>query len=304
MAKIITKSNKIIKWRHPIQALFLFVWMSPFSFLGVCGPVFHCYACPLSTFACPVGLIANSSAMHIFPFVALGSLVLFATILGGFICGWMCPFGFVQDLFAKIPLPKFKLPKWSKYARYAVLLLLVIIIPYLYTAKHPLFICRVCPVGALESGGTWLGEQNPQLDDNDHTGQTYSTGVAEALYISVSGKNFKGQTVEDLKWTGMTKIILVIAFFGLMPFYHRPWCKVCPLGAFFGLFNRVSFLHLNLNKEACIDCKLCHKKCDLNITPDKDPDDTSCIRCLKCAECPTGALHTGCVALKQDDEDK
>ena len=84
-----------------VQTGFLLAWLDPLMLRlhTVCSPVFHCYSCPLATFACPIGLLANFSAIHMIPFAVLGTLVVLGTVFGSFVCGWACPFGFLQHFF-------------------------------------------------------------------------------------------------------------------------------------------------------------------------------------------------------------
>ena len=58
---------RFIRARHLVQAAFLLAWLGPFGLRlhYLCGPVFHCYACPLATFACPIGVLANFSTSAI-----------------------------------------------------------------------------------------------------------------------------------------------------------------------------------------------------------------------------------------------
>lgn len=199
----------LVKWRLAIQSSFLVLWLMPASLRmhNICAPVYHCYACPLSTFACPIGVIANFSAMHTIPFIAIGTLLVVGGLFGGFICGWVCPFGLLQDLFAKIPTPKITLPHWTGYTRYAVLLGLVILIPYFYGKDHPLFICRVCPAGGIEGalpyyvqdklGWTDSGD-NAQDDAAQTDAPEATTGDETGAASSAEENPFGGTGFDDL----------------------------------------------------------------------------------------------------------
>ena len=125
---------------------------------SVPGCVFHCYACPWASFACPIGLIGQFAALGLIHIAAIGTLVLVGALLGSLTCGWACPFGFLQDLLAKVPTPKWRIPSWLGLGRYVVLIGLVLLIPYFFGKEHPLFMCKLCPAGPLEGGiprGHW-----------------------------------------------------------------------------------------------------------------------------------------------------
>lgn len=246
--------SKLSRHRLAIQAAFAFLWLSPLRMFGICSPVFHCYACPLAAFACPVGVLAQFSALHAFPFIALGTLGLVGALFGGFVCGWACPFGLLQDLAAKVPTPKFTLPAWTGCFRYVVLAGLVFAVPWLFGETHPLFFCRVCPAGALE------------------------VSVPSAVQARLAGL--------PIIWPNALKLGVTLAVVASMFFIRRPWCGVlCPLGAIFGLFSRISMFTVRFYPERCRECGLCDKTCAYGVDSSVRADDPRCIRCLECARC-------------------
>jgi len=250
------------------EAVFLMLWLDPFAwrFHFICAPVFHCHSCPLALLACPIGGLANFSALHVFPFLAVGMLAVTGAVFGTFVCGWACPFGFLQDLIGRIPTPKLRLPSWLGYTRYAVLAGLVLAIPYSYGQEHALFFCRLCPAGALEAA------------------VPYTVGLA------VSGR--------EVVWPSTAKLGILLVVLGAMLFTWRPWCLLlCPLGAIYGLCNRVSLLVFRFRADLCNDCDLCRHLCHYRGLGQRRGKETSCIRCLDCTQCT--ALTVG-TALRKD----
>jgi polyferredoxin len=257
------EASQLSRSRPWIQGGFLLVWLDPLMLRlhTVCGPVFHCYSCPLATFACPIGVLANFSAIHLVPFMALGTLICLGAVFGGFICGWACPFGFFQDLLAKIPTRKFVLPAWVGYGRYAVLLGLVVAVPYLWGEAHPLFFCRVCPAGALEAALPYAA----------------STAVAGSA----------------IAWPSMAKIVILSVLIVAALFTWRPWCTLfCPLGAIYGLFNKLSFCVVRFRPDQCRECATCRSLCRHGARPLEGVDTLRCVRCLDCARCQAVTLGT------------
>lgn len=256
----IPKRLRLFRIRPWVQTAFLAVWFGPFGLrlLSIPGCVFHCYACPLASFACPVGVVAQFTALHIVPLMALGVVVTVAMLVGSLVCGWACPFGFLQDLLAKIPTPKFRLPGWTSYGRYIVLLALVLAVPYFWGEGHPLFICRVCPAGALEGAVPYMAKQ------------------AAA-----------GKTVEWMSWY---KALILGAFLIGSLFIYRPWCRMlCPLGGFFAFFNHMSFFHLRFKADNCTECNLCRSRCSTGVQVERAVNVSRCIRCMECTAC--GAIE-------------
>jgi len=246
-----------------VQTGFLLAWLDPLMLRlhTVCSPVFHCYSCPLATFACPIGVLANFSAIHWIPFATLGTLVLLGTVFGSFVCGWACPFGFFQDLIHHIPTPKFTLPGWTGWFRYGVLIALVLAIPYWFGEEHPLFICRLCPAGAIEAA------------------------LPNMVRLAAAG--------QTIVWPTVAKSTVLALILIAMLFTWRPWCTLfCPLGAIYGLFNKVSFLFLRFEQKRCQKCELCRNLCLDGGPPERRVDSMRCVRCLECTHCRAVSVET------------
>ena len=257
-----------------VQTGFLGVWLAPAGrwLHGIPGCVFHCYSCPLSAFACPIGVMANYAALlpvvGEVPYLLIGVLLLVGAAGGSLVCGWACPFGFLQDLLGKITTRKIILPSWTGFVRYIVLGGLVILLPLILGykgipfEKQVISICRLCPAGALEAG------------------LPYS---AQSLLAG------NGWIMSGLK-TG-----ILLSFFAAALVIHRPWCRVlCPLGGLLALFNRFSLFHLRFNPQQCVECNLCRSRCSMGVKVDQAVNVSGCIRCLECTTC--GAIEP-CFAL-------
>ncbi|MEN2984927.1 MAG: 4Fe-4S binding protein [Dictyoglomaceae bacterium] len=234
-----------------ITAIFVNSYYLAFFGKNIPLPVFNCYACPLASFACPIGTLQYFLIIKQFPFLLLGILIFSGIILGRYFCGWFCPFGTLQDWLYKIKtLKKFVGNRFSTLVRWTVFIVLVIIIPYI--SLEPWF-CKLCPAGTLEAGIPQI-LINPQLRN-----------LVGFLFI--------------------IKITILILFLILSIFISRFFCRfVCPLGTLLSIFNKLSFYHLEVD-SSCPQCGMCRHKCPVNIEIYKDPNSLNCIRCLECASC-------------------
>lgn len=277
MAKI--KSIIIAKYRFLIQiiATFLTNIQIPNFFKGriyrgefkkICVPGLNCYSCPAATGACPIGAyqaVVGSSKFK-FSYYISGFLIFVGVIFGRVVCGFLCPFGFFQELLYKIPFKKFSTEKLKIliYLKYIILLVAVIILPVFITNSlgmgNPYFCKYICPAGVLEG----------------------------AIPLSLVDSSIRASlgSLFNLKLTILIiSIVLSIIFF-------RPFCKwICPLGAFYALFNKISLFKIIFDKSKCISCKKCKKACKMDVDVRKDQNHTECIRCGMCIKaCPTCAL--------------
>ncbi len=235
-----------------------------------CVPGLNCYSCPGAVASCPIGALQallNQKGFQI-PFGVLGFFFLFGSLLGRFVCGWLCPFGLVQDLLHKIPVFKKnkRLPfhRVLKYGKYTVLVFLVCVgSMFLFGgyAKVPAFCKFLCPSGTLFGAIPLLGAN-------------------EALREQVGGLFLWKQGV-------------LLALLLLSVKVYRPFCQyLCPLGAIYGRFNRFSLVQIRWERERCVSCGACEKACPVGLSVEEVSRSEECIRCGKCVSaCPRECLH-------------
>ena len=259
MRAIIKKSTRISRTRLITQAAALAVLSMPFLRLhSICAPVLYCHSCPLSAMACPLGVLVNFSTFRVFPFITIGILGLVGTVGGRLVCGWLCPFGLIQDLLYKIRTRKIGLPSALRYVKYAVLLGLVLAAPF-FLPGRPYTFCDYCPAGTLESAIPWA-----------------IMGVNSGDWLNFS-----------------LRVAILAGVLLLAVAASRSWCRVlCPLGAVFSLFNKYSLFRLSATVgEACRNCGVCREVCSVGIDPIKQVNSGECVRCLDCTT--TGHIKIG-----------
>jgi ferredoxin-type protein NapH len=228
---------------------------------GFCTPTLNCYSCPAAFLSCPVGALQNFIAMRMFPFFVVGFVGLVGAGVGRMTCGWLCPFGLLQDVMKKASSRVIRLPRWMGNLKYGSLLIVAILLPLFL--MEPWF-CKLCPAGGLEGAIPWA-----------------AAGAAGARAVA-------GLAIGSFFWVKMA----ILAFFLLaMVFVKRPFCRTfCPLGALFSLFNKISLVRLHVDMEACNQCGLCQEVCPVDLTAYLEVDSPECIKCLECTKCPNQAI--------------
>lgn len=269
---------------------------------AVCMPGLNCYSCPMALTACPIGSLqailtspqvwrfvgrasVPGSPWYLMPesmilFYVIGFIGVIGSSVGRMACGWLCPFGLLQDLMYKIPSPKFRIPGSWRYMKYCMLIVLVILLPLLLKPSlfsdsegygQPWFCKLFCPAGTLQAG------------------------VPLVVQSEVSG-----QSRYELGFIFFFKLSILMAFLIWMVLTKRPFCRTaCPLGAIWGLFNRVSVCQLRIDRVRCKECGNCQRICPTDVEIYEAPQHADCIRCLECVKvCPEGCISFGSVAEK------
>lgn len=238
---------------------------------NLCVPGLNCYSCPGAVGACPIGalqaVIGNWNFK--FAFYVAGFLMFVGALMGRFVCGWLCPFGLIQDLLHKIPFPgkinTFKGDNLLRKLKYVIFFVFVILLPMFLVdilgQGAPYFCKLICPAGTLEGG-------------------------IPLVLLNESMRSALG-------WLYAWKNVLLLVTIFLSVLIYRPFCKyICPLGAVYSIFNPISIFHYRVDKNACIDCGSCAKACKMQVDPVKNANHPECIRCGACKKaCPVKAIR-------------
>lgn len=274
--------KKINEWpRHGIQALWALLsnsYLSGFvqgkiykgNLKNICVPGLNCYSCPGAVGACPIGAIQAvvGSWNFKFAYYVIGFLIFVGAMIGRVVCGFLCPFGLIQDLLHKIPFPKkvrtFRSDKLLRKLKYVIFIVFVILLPLFIVdimgQGAPYFCKLICPAGMLEGG-------------------------IPLVWMNKSMRSAIG-------WLYAWKSVLLLITIILSLIIYRPFCKyICPLGAFYSVFNPISVFRYRLDKEKCVNCGKCEQVCRMQVNPVENVNHPECIRCGRCKKaCPVGAI--------------
>ena len=149
--------------------------------------------------------------------------------------------------------------------KYGILVVFVIVLPMTAVNEvgrgDPFFCKYICPAGILEGG----------------------------IPLALSNESIRASLGVLFTWKSCMLLGLIV----LAVFFYRPFCKwICPLGALYALFNRISLCRLFVDKEKCTACGACARACKMDVNVFRSPNHTECIRCGDCIRaCPTRAIR-------------
>ncbi|WP_434356648.1 4Fe-4S binding protein [Parasalinivibrio latis] len=164
----------------------------------------------------------------------------------GLFCGWLCPFGAMQELVSELGKRLGIRPHRIKDATHR----------RLQWVKYPVLAGLVCVSFSSLSTAETLAEIEP-----------FKTAVT---------------LVFDRTWPFVLYALLLL---GASAWVHKAYCRyLCPLGAGLSVLGRLRLFSWLTRREECgSPCQLCHKKCQINaITPQGKIDYNECIQCLEC----------------------
>ena len=212
----------------------------------------------------------------------LGLFVLLAALFNKLWCGWVCPFGLVQDwltmLRQKLGIREARL-SWLKRDRLKpvkyILLAYLVIVP-LFIAHAGLSkdfglpFCQICPAKPIMP--LFAGITHHLALDLTNT----ITLVFSILSVGIAGGMLVG-----------------------MFFKERFFCVFCPMLILIHVLKKISPIRFEKKVSGCLGCGNCHRVCPVDIrdvyeqTNKKDALSEDCMLCLTCAEsCPQDQVLT------------
>jgi polyferredoxin len=179
-----------------------------------------------------------------------------ALLAGNCFCGWVCPFGTVQEICSKIGSlfieKKFKMPssiqRYAQFSRYLVMLAVLLLAAQGVSGAMP-----------FDAYRTFMGA-------------------------------IGGRAVQTAALAIMGGFLLISLFF------ERPYCNyACTEGIKFCLAGLARFATIKRNPKSCVNCKRCNQACPMNIKVAESGNlrNPQCINCFQCiAACPVPATLT------------
>lgn len=254
---------------NPFLLNFLHGKISRGKLKAVCVPGLNCYSCPAAAASCPIGSLQAviGASKFQFTYYVVGFLILIGALLGRAVCGFLCPFGWFQELLHKLPTRKFSTKPLHilTFLKYGILIVFVIVLPMTVVNEvemgDPFFCKYICPAGILEGG----------------------------IPLSMANASIRASLGNLFTWKSCILLGVVV----LSVFFYRPFCKwLCPLGAFYGLCNRSSVYHLQVDRDKCTACGACARVCKMDVEVIRSPNHAECIRCGNCTTvCPHQAIE-------------
>lgn len=273
--------------------------------LPILLPIIGLLGTPSKTVGDTLGALQLMLFEVAFPWLALASIFVAAMFLGRALCGWACPFGFVQDLLTYIKKQHTEVsPRTHRdmmKVKYIVLAAVLFISGTLAVSvsmgigdgyKAALGVFAQAPFNTLSPADTLFAVMPRIALEIRYGVPQLLEQPADEVYASI------GNTITSLQPLLLVRLFIMGFIIGLAVYVPRGWCRYfCPQGALSALFNRFSFLGLRRDPVRCAKtgCRDCVQACPTLVPildlPWEKFTHPECIYCLKCVDaCSTKAI--------------
>ncbi|MDR0966365.1 MAG: 4Fe-4S binding protein [Myxococcales bacterium] len=219
--------------------------------------------------------------------VILG-VILLTLLLGRVYCSVVCPLGVFQDsvswLAARRRPNRFSYSPARHDLRYGALAIFV-----------ALFVMAALTLASLIEPYSAYGRIAASL-----LSPIYLWANNLLAYAAQRVNSYAFYSVDVVMKGAQTFVVALVTFVGIsvLAWRHgRSWCNtICPVGTLLGALARFSLLKPRLDKDKCIHCGLCARRCKAScIDSERGHIDASrCVACMNCVgNCPKGAIRYG-----------
>ena len=195
----------------------------------------------------PLAVAEFVAASRVFwdPFLWTAAIpILLSLVLGRVFCGWICPADLLFEIAGKAR-------QWAGIRTDVT-----------FSRATKYAVLGVGLVGSALAGSQLLAEVYPPRI------------IGAELYLWITFGAFGA---------GAWFFLLLVAFEIFVS--KRFWCRyVCPGGALYSLLGRRRRLRLEINSDACTECKLCDLSCEFGLQPmasDLGPECNNCGLCVR-----------------------
>lgn len=255
-------------------------------------PIVQSIASPYTTIPGLFDVLQLRMTSPDFPFLEIAIIMLTAAIVGRGFCGWVCPFGFLQDILYRIPTPKYK-PSYNTNKELAQMKYIFLGFALLLSTWVGIAKWMGNASGLIRALGVFSRAPWAVLDP----------ATTLEAFIPWMFKNNVFAEIEDITdifswnmffWIRMGFLVFVLI---LSIVIQRGYCRyICPMGALMALFSKYSLITMKINPVRYENIKECENLCPMGVRFPKGGSIRSpeCINCGVCAsKCPNKAIKPG-----------
>jgi len=250
--------------------------------------------------------------------IVIALVAIASIVLGRTFCGWLCPFGFYQDILTRIrKLTRLKHIRFSEktntvlsQSRYIIIA--VVLIFSVILASYAIFGTQLIS-GTTPAGPTGQAGIGGNLDEPFCLVCPMrplcilvecAIGEMKFSYISQIASESPFWIASFYVSSINLAVLTIVTILALV--YRRFWCRICPLGGLTALFStftpfkQIAMTRLEKNQQKCTKCGICKRVCPTQATDvfEKKGGDVTESRCILCARCIEECPYEGTLILK------
>jgi len=191
-------------------------------------------------------------------------LVVCTLLFGRVYCSFICPMGFFQDIASHRSKYKYRKNNWI--LRCSILVVFLV----LFNLGYTIAVALLDPYSAYGRITTHIFKPIYLAMNN--------------LLANVFNYTFYKEEIAILSGFSFAVALLTFIVIGVMAWAkERLYCNtICPVGTIFGFMNKFSLFKIRIDKDKCVSCGICEKKCKASCINAKIVDYSQCVNCFNC----------------------